>query len=112
MPFDKLNPSINPDAIRKDIQKLKIVANPIIDAAKAYVEADVHVTPGSNTYELLEQQGNFARVGVKANEGGGYAVILKKVYELWVVVAAGQDKPGKDIGQKYGLPAAWFSTEY
>lgn len=112
MPFDKLNPTIDPDSLRKDAQKLKLVATPITDAAKAYVEADVHVTPGSNSYKVLEQQGNFARVGVMAGEGGGYAVILKKVYEIWVVVAAGQDKPGKDAGQKYGLPAAWFSTEY
>lgn len=112
MPFDKLNPTIDPDALRKDAQKLKLLANPIIDAAKAYVEADINVAPGSNSYKLLEQQGSFARVGVMASEGGGYAVILKKVYDIWVVVAAGQDKPGKAIGQKYGLPAAWFSTEY
>lgn len=112
MPFDKLNPSINADAVRKDLQKIQLASNPIVDAAKAYVEADVQVKPGSNNYTLLEQQGNFARVSVKANDGGGYAVILKKVYELWVVVAAGQDKPGKDVGQKYGLPAAWYSTEY
>lgn len=112
MPFDKLNPIINTDAIHKDLQKMQLASGPITDAAKAYVEADIHVKPGSNSYTLLEQQGNFARVGVKSNDGGGYAVILKKVYELWVAVAAGQDKPGKDVGQKYGLPVAWFSTEY
>jgi hypothetical protein len=112
MPFDKFNPTIDPAKLRKDAQKLTILASPITDAAKAYVEADIHVTPGDNSYALLEQKGAFARVGVAASEGGGYALILKHVYDTWVVVAAGQDKPGKDIGQKYGLPAEWFSTEY
>lgn len=112
MPFDKLNPIIDPNRLRKDAQRLTLLGGPITDAAKAYVEADVSVIPGSNTYAVLEQQGAFARVGVAASEGGGYALILKKVYDLWVVVAAGQDKPGKAVGQKYGLPGAWFSTEY
>lgn len=112
MPFDKLNPTIDPDRLRKDAQKLKLLDGPITNAAKAYVEADVQVAPGSNNYKLLEQKGSFARVGVAAAGGGGYALILKNVYDIWVVVAAGQDKPGKDVGQKYGLPAEWFSTEY
>lgn len=112
MPFDKLDMTIDPNKLRKDAQKLKLLNEPITTAAKSYVEANVNVKPGSNSYKLLEQKDKFARVGVIAAEGGGYALILKNVYDVWVVVAAGQDKPGKETGEKYGLPAEWFSTEY
>lgn len=112
MPFDKLNIQVDPEKLRKDAQKLTLINGPIVAAAKAYVEADVQVTPGSNAYKLLEQKDKFARVGVAAAEGGGYALILKNVYDIWVVVAAGQDKPSKQTGEKYGLPAEWYSTEY
>jgi hypothetical protein len=112
MPLDKINPIIDPNKLRNDAQRLaQLAPSPITAAAKAYVEADVNVTPGSNTYKVMEQQGKFARVDVATGEGG-YALILKNVYDIWVVVAAGQDKPGKATGEKYGLPAAWFSTEY
>lgn len=112
MPFDKLNPNIDPNKLRKDALKLAQLSSPIIAAAKAYVEADVSITPGSNSYTVMEQQGAFARVNVAASEGGGYALILKNVYDIWVVVATGQDKPSMATGKKYGLPTGWFSTEY
>jgi len=112
MPFDKLNPTIDPDRLRKDAQKLALLKSPIIAAAKAYVEADVNVQPNTNNYNLLEQQGTFARINVAIPEGGGYALILKNVHDVWVVVAAGQDKPGEEVGEKYGLPTDWYSTEY
>lgn len=112
MPFEAHKITVNQNKIQKDVQKLAQLTAPITTAAKAYVEADVSVTPGSNTYSLIEQKDNFARVNVAPPEGSGYALILKQMYDIWVVVAAGQDKPGKAIGQKYGLPAGWFSTEY
>jgi hypothetical protein len=112
MPFDKLNIQVDPEKLRKDAQKLTLVNSPITAAAKSYVEADINVQPGSVSYKLLEQKDNFARVAVMATESGGYALILKNVYKIWVVVASGQDKPGKEVGEKYGLPAEWFSTEY
>lgn len=112
MPLNKINIQVDPDKLRKDAQKIKIISSPIVAAAKSYVEANVHVTPNTNSYSLLEQKGTFARVGVMVPESGGYALILKNVYDIWVVVAAGQDKPGKEVGEKYGLPAEWFSTDY
>jgi len=112
MPFDKINPIIDTNKLRNDAQKFAQLPSPITAAAKAYVEADVHVTPGSTTYKVLAQQGKFARVNVAASTDGGYALILKNVYDIWVVVAAGQDKPNKATGEKYGLPVEWFSTEY
>lgn len=50
MPSDKLNPTIDPNKLRKDAQRLAQFSTPITAAAKAYVEADVNVTPESNVY--------------------------------------------------------------
>jgi len=80
----------------------------IVDTARAYVEADVSVQPGSNTYTVVQQEGAFARVNVTVPEGGGYWVLLKKVNDIWVALLTGQDKPGQDIGKKYGLPSDWY----
>ena len=113
MPFDNIKPTIDPDRLKNVAQDLaKLLPQPITDAAKAYVEAAVAVTPGQNKYSVTEQTGKFARVNVATNEGTGYSLILKQVYEIWVVIAAGQDKPGKATGEKYGLPAGWYSAEY
>jgi hypothetical protein len=112
-PFNK-KPTLNPQGVNGAITNLPhlISNNEIVTAAKAYIEADVHVTPGSNTYKLSKEQGTFARVAVGTNDGGGYAAILKKVYGTWVVVTTGQDLPGKATGEKYGLPADWYTTDY
>ena len=84
----------------------------ITDVARAYVEADVAVQPGSATFAVLQQEGVFARVGVNVPEGGGFWLLLKKVNGIWVTLLGGQDLPGKAIGQKYGLPSGWYSKEY
>lgn len=94
------------------LKKLAIIdADTIIKTAKAYVEADVSMQPGGNTYTVLQQEDVFARVGVGAPEGGGFWVLLKKVNDIWVPLLAGQDLPSKDIGQKYGLPEGWYSKD-
>lgn len=84
----------------------------ILAAAKAYVEADVHVQPGTMVFNIAKREGSFARVTVTANEGGSYYVMLKLVNQLWMPVAAGQDLPGKAAAEKYGLPEGWYSKEY
>lgn len=100
--------------IKFDPKKIHLVdlTSDIIDAARAYLEASVAITPGSLALKAMEQKDAFARVAVNAPEGGGYSAILKKVNGIWVVIAAGQDKPGKDAGAKYGMPAGWYSEEY
>lgn|GEM_PF-2134248 len=100
---------IDPNALKK-LNDLESEA--ITKATAAYVEADVHLQSGAQTYHLVQHEGSFARVSVGVNEGGGFSVLLKKVYGLWVAIASGQDIPGKAVGEKYGLPAGWFSTEY
>jgi len=84
----------------------------IMAATKAYVEADVHVQPAKLAYAITKQTDTFARVSVSVAGEGGYYAMLKKVYSIWIVIVTGQDLPGKDIGEKYGLPGGWFSTEY
>ena len=104
-------PNLNPKGPFKiDPGALKLAGqSEIVAAARAYVEADVAVQPGSMTYTLLDTKDAFAKVGVGLSEGGGYALILKKVYGIWVVIVAGQDLPGADAAAKYGLPAGWHS---
>lgn len=109
-----MQPKIPTGPVKIDQNALKKIGGLnqiIIDTARAYVEADVIVTPGSLTFTLLEQKQQFARVGINA-EGGGYYAILKQVNGIWVVIVTAQGQPGKDAGSKYGLPAGWFSTDY
>jgi hypothetical protein len=107
-------PPIQPKGpLKIDPKALRVAAAPeIVAAARAYVEADVTVQPDTMTYALLDTKDAFARVGVGSAEGGGYALILKKVHEIWVVVAAGQELPGQAVAQKYGLPPGWYSADY
>lgn len=99
------------DAVINASKVTALIEGPIVAAARAYTEADVHVTPGSMKYSLVVQQDAFARVAVSDGESG-YAHILKKSHDIWVVIASGQDLPGQAAADKYGLPAGWFSTEY
>jgi hypothetical protein len=84
----------------------------IIAAAKAYVEADVHVNPALITYAVTKREGVFAKVNVAVKDEGGYFAYLKKVNNIWVVIVTGQDLPGKATAEKYGLPQGWFTTEF
>jgi len=107
--FDNSRPvKIDKNAFKKVIT---VDADSITKMAKAYVEANVNVPPNSNTYTILQQEGVFARVGVAVPDGGGFWVLLKKVNGIWVPLLGGQDKPFKDIGEKYGLPEGWYINE-
>ena len=102
-----------PIKIDKNLLKKIVVldSDVITDTAKAYVEANVNVVPNSNSYSILQQEGVFARVGAAVPDNGGFWVLLKKVNNIWVPLLGGQDKPMKDIGEKYGLPEAWYINE-
>lgn len=102
-----------PIKIDKNLLKKVVVldSDVITDTAKAYVEANVTVVPNSNTYSILQQEGAFARVGVAVPDNGGFWVLLKKVNNIWIPLLGGQDKPMKDIGEKYGLPDGWYTNE-
>ena len=111
MPLNKIpNGPIKID--KKALESIGSDGKAIIDAAKAYIEAEVAIQPNTLQYSLLKQDGDFAAVGVGVPEGGGYQAILKHVYGIWVVIVRGQDMPGQEIGKKYGLPEGWYSKEY
>jgi hypothetical protein len=109
--FENLKPTVNVKDAAKVVKQGLFMHTPIVAAAQAYVEADVHVDPNGMKYTVVAQEGVFARVSVSTGEGG-YAVILKKVHDIWVVIAEGQDMPGKAAGEKYALPTGWYSLEY
>lgn len=80
----------------------------ILAATDAYVRAPVAVASEKFTYDIKDNTGKFAKVSVGVSTGGGYSVTLKKVDNNWTVLFAGQDLPGKDVGEKYGLPEAYY----
>jgi len=107
-----IKPPTGPIKINPQVLHLADESTAILQAAQAYVEADVAVAHGSLTFNVLAQQPGFARVGVNSSEGGGYYLILKKVNNIWITIIGAQDLPSKDMGKKYGLPEGWYSTEY
>lgn len=111
MPYEANKPNLG--KVKLDKKALpKFLDDPqLLATAKAYVEADVSVSPGTFEFKVLEALFNFARVGVSAGAGGGYYLLLKKVHDIWVVLLAGQDKPDKAFGEKYGLPESWFTSD-
>lgn len=112
MPYEAQKP--DPGKIKLDKQSLARITlhdAQLLATAKAYVEADVSVSPGTFDFKVLEVISNFARVGVSAGAGGGYYLLLKKVHDIWVVLLAGQDKPDKAFGEKYGLPEGWYTSD-
>lgn len=82
----------------------------ILAAAKA--DAEANVNSKNVTVKIATKSGNnFARVSVSLNPTG-YAAVLKKVNNTWVVVVKGQESPSKEDGATYGLPSGWFATDY
>lgn len=80
----------------------------ILAATDAYVRAPVAAASEKFTYDVKDNTSKFAKVSVGVSTGGGYSVTLKKVDNNWTVLFAGQDLPGKDVGEKYGLPETYY----
>ena len=76
----------------------------ILAAVDAYVRAPVEAKGKAFEYNVLEVSDGFARVNVGPSEIAGYALWLKKVGENWTVLFGGQDMPGQDMIDKYGIP--------
>ncbi len=77
----------------------------ILAAVDAHVRAPVGAK-GTFEYAIQKTNGDFSRVSVSVEEGGGYLLWLKKVENSWTVLFGGQDMPSQEMIDKYGLTAA------
>lgn len=80
----------------------------ILAAVDAYVRAPVSASKQSFEYSILKNENSFAKVNVGSPEGAGYALWLKKVGDNWTVLFGGQDNPGQDVIDQYGLPESFL----
>ena len=80
----------------------------IVAAVKAYTGAG---DQSSATVTVRDIVGDNAQGSVGGSEGGA-AFIAHKANGSWQVVFEGQEAAGSDIGQKYNLPADWYTTDY
>lgn len=88
----------------------------LIIAAVTAAESKAGADPAQNTVTVQTIVGDNAKGGVNIthpsdNAGGGYAFITHKSSGNWAVIYQGQDTVCNDLGQKYGLPSDWYSTD-
>jgi hypothetical protein len=94
-----------PTATPNDAEAMKTAAINYIQALAGYegqkATAKVRTTSGTN----------FGQVEVTMTNGAaGGVVILKKVNGVWIGLYSGTAQPPKDFGERYGLPAGWYSA--
>lgn len=96
------------------VQPQKTDEELIIEAPKktGFINADGSVIPVEQV-RVISIIGNNAKGGAGYGpEGGGYAFIAHKTNGIWKIVYTAQELPGKEIGEKYNLPADWYDTSY
>jgi uncharacterized protein (UPF0333 family) len=106
--YDRAASSIN------STSKVQSTSNKPTDEASiiAAVKARNPDTPNLQV-TVTAYQGQFAKGTAHGDEGGsGFAFIAKKDNGTWSVIFVGQELPSKAAGQKYGMPAGWYSTDY
>ncbi len=99
----KAEDSLDDSAVTPDTEDSDSEA--IIKAALAHAQAPKESTAVSYKTEIMYNKGGFARVSVSAGESG-FAQILKKVNDEWVVIVEGQNEPTSDDVKTYGIPQA------
>jgi uncharacterized protein (UPF0333 family) len=80
----------------------------IAAAVRAYNSQSTNDTVSGITIVGANAKGNGATPGAPS----GYLFVAHKDSGTWKVVYRGQEKPGKALGEQYGLPADWYSTAY
>lgn len=78
----------------------------IIEMVGAYAHARVGDENAKLTITISKKQLPFARVSVGSEEGGGYACVLKKSDNVWIVVFCGQGVPMQSELDQWGVPAS------
>jgi hypothetical protein len=80
----------------------------ITAAVRGYNAQSANDTVSGVTIVGANAKGNGASPGAPS----GYQFIAHKDGNAWKVVYRGQEKPGRALGEQYGLPADWYSTAY
>ena len=73
----------------------------IVASALAYANAEKDAS-GVNA-KLEKQVGDFARVSITTS-GPGYAVLVKKSNDIWVVITSAQGPLPQEVIDRYGIP--------
>lgn len=89
-------PKTEPEPVVDDEAQIK-------HATKAYVHAQVGSESATLSVNLTKRLDNFARVSVSTGEVG-YACVLKKSDQIWLVIFCGQSSPVQDELNRWGVP--------
>ena len=76
----------------------------IKNTVAAYVHAQVGSEAAVLDVKITKQSGNFARVSVSTGEAG-YACVLKKSDNIWIIIFCGQARPLQNDLERWGVPA-------
>ena len=79
----------------------------IIETTGAYARARVGSENAKLNITIMKKQPSFARVSVMDTEGvGGYACVLKKSDDIWLVLFCGQGVPLQSELDQWAVPAS------
>lgn len=79
----------------------------IIEMTSAHAHARVGSENAKLNIQIVKKQPSFARVSVMVEEGvGGYACVLKKSDNIWLVLFCGQGAPLQSELDQWGVPAS------
>lgn len=78
----------------------------IVQMVGAYAHARTGDENAKLTIAVTKKQLPFTRVSVGSEEGGGYACVLKKSDNLWIVLFCGQGVPMQSDLDQWGVPAS------
>ena len=76
----------------------------IITTVGAYSHSRVSDEHAKLSIKVTKKELPFARVAVSGDEGTGYACVLKKSDDIWIVLFCGQGAPLKSDLDQWGVP--------
>lgn len=81
----------------------------VVNTTIAWITAQKGGDKEKVTVSVTKKELPFARVAVAAEEGG-YACVLKKSNDIWLIVFCGQDSPLQDELDRWGVPTSMLSS--
>ncbi|MBP7760702.1 hypothetical protein KA093_02810 [Candidatus Saccharibacteria bacterium] len=84
----------------------------IIAATKAYSHAQSSIGSASVSVNVNKKQGEFARSGVTVDNSYGFACVLKKADNIWIVIYCAQSatETTKQLNQQFAIPTAIINS--